>query len=132
MVNRNGGRKPLSFTQQQHDMVRTILGFGATIEDCRKMLSSDRNDGTILAIDTFRKHFEHEINTAKTEANMKVVQALFKAAVKNGNVNAQKFWLQCQAGWIPTEERKHTGDGIPIEFTFNVAGNVKQGDGIDG
>lgn len=114
------GRKELVFTQKDHEMVKTMLAFGTPINVICCVLSAERGDDTKLSRTSFDKHFGHYKEYAAEEINTQVVGHLFKE-IKRGNVTAIKFWLQCRAGWIPTEERKNTGE-LPVKFTLQIDG----------
>lgn len=118
-------------SKQDREMVKAMLAYGASVDDARKILSADREDGTTMSRETFYAYFRNEIETAAPEADIKVAEALFKAAVKQGNVNAQKFWLSCRAGWTPKEEHQLKHDGLPTRFTFDFTGGKLTNDSLE-
>jgi hypothetical protein len=65
---------------------------------------------------TLRKHYASDLIRGKAEANLKVVQALFKNATRenNPNVVAQMFWLKNQAGWKDLPVAPPTSDDINV------------------
>jgi hypothetical protein len=118
------GRKPLVFTEKDRRMVKACKAAGLTINEICDILSADRTDGTRIGKDQLYKHFETELKTAAPMANSNVAQALYKSAVTRGNVAAQKYWLQCRAGWKQDEEQKAQGDR-PVSFTLNINGKLQ-------
>lgn len=51
----------------------------------------------------------------KAKASAQVGRSLYEKA-ENGDIQAQKFYLKCQAGWKPTERTEFTGaDGGPVQ-----------------
>lgn len=121
---RRGGEKVLHFTDKDRRMVKACKAAGLTIKEICDILSADRTDGKRIANDTLYKHFEVELKTAGPMANSNVAQALYKSAVTRGNVAAQKYWLQCRAGWKQDEEQKAQGDR-PVSFTLNINGKLQ-------
>lgn len=58
---------------------------------------------------TLRKHYRAELDQGLIEANMLVMNSLFKNATIHNNVAAQKFWLERRAGWIETTVVENVG-----------------------
>jgi hypothetical protein len=111
-----GGRKPLTFTDNDRVTVSIMAGCGMSQEF---ICTQIKNPKTNLAIDrkTLEKYFRDELDNGKQKANGLVAQALFKKAIGNGaqSVTAAIFWLKCQAHWKPVEGIEHTGkDGAPL------------------
>lgn len=105
-------------------MIRNLRAAGIHVKDICAILSSDRKSGSVMSKATLYKYYRDELENAVPLANASVANALFNAAVKTGNVQAMKFWLQCRADWVPSEERKITGD-LPTTFTLNINGKTQ-------
>jgi len=107
------GRKAFQPTDEQRKTVRAMIAYGVPQDDVAQVIGCDAK--------TLRKHFDHELKTAATEANAKVAQALYKQAVDQGNTTAQIFWLKTKAGWKDTSVMEHTGkDGGPIKTEATI------------
>lgn len=53
---------------------------------------------------TLSRHFQYELDCGLHLKNNRVAKSLYMAAVKDGNVAAQMFWLRCRAGWRSNDE----------------------------
>ncbi len=84
-------RPKLKPTDKQRLLVKKLAAVGTPHEDIASMVN-------IRSPKTLRKHFREELDRGEAEANAKVAGALFSRALA-GDTNAQKFWLQCRAGW---------------------------------
>ena len=62
---------------------------------------------------TLRRAFRAQLDSGADTANAAVAQNLFKQATGQGAqaVAAARFWLQCRAGWRPTENLSVTHGG---------------------
>ena len=81
----------------QADIARTIRGKGVDVK-------------------TLKKHFKDELETAATLANAKIGGSMFNKAVA-GDVQAQKYWLSCKAGWNDkSEDEDKPAVKIEIEY----------------
>lgn len=101
-------------TDEKRTQVRSLAGLGIPHRDIAPFVG--------ISPPTLRKHYEHELQQGKTEANAKVAQSLFRKAVGDGpgSVTAAIFWLKAQAGWkdVHTVEVQG-GDGAPA-LVINV------------
>src|SRR6266849_5864770 len=88
-------RPKLNPTEEQRRMVKTMAAMGGKQEEIAMKIG-------IHSPKTLRKYFRNEIDQGASEANMTIVQALYKKA-KEGNVAALIFWLKCRAGWCERE-----------------------------
>ncbi len=118
------GSVTLHFSEKDRRMVKACKAAGLTIKEICDILSADRTDGTRISSETLYRYFDTELKTAAPMANSNVAQALYKSAVGRGNVAAQKYWLQCRAGWKQDEEQKAQGDR-PVSFTLNINGKLQ-------
>lgn len=118
---RLGDERKYNPNEKDRLMVRSLRAAGIDIKDICAILSSERKSGSVMSKATIYKYYGDELKNAIPMANASVANALFNAAVKTGNVQAMKFWLQCRADWVPSEERKITGD-MPTTFTLNING----------
>ena len=85
------GRPEFEKTAEQSQNVQLLSQFGIDTADIARHIGVDVN--------TLLKHFEDELNKGKLIANLNVAKALYKSATKKGNVKAQIYWLETQAGW---------------------------------
>jgi hypothetical protein len=91
-------------------LVKMASAGGIPHEKIAEMLDISEN--------TLRKHYRRELTKGRTEANVMVMGALFKAATGSGRnaVTAAIFWLKSQAGW------KDNGDSVggpSVEIKLN-------------
>jgi hypothetical protein len=84
-------RPKLNPTDEQRAKVKTYAATGTPQKDIARLIG-------IKSPKTLRKYFREELDFAAPEANAAVAGFLFKKA-KEGNVEAQKFWLLHRAGW---------------------------------
>ena len=84
-------RRSFHPTKEQRELVKHLAAVGTSHELIAKKLG-------IRSPKTLRKHFRDEIDFGSLEANASIAASTFKKAMA-GNVEAQKFWLMCRAGW---------------------------------
>jgi hypothetical protein len=100
-------------TEQSRKLVRQLSGM-ATPHDAIAAFVE-------ISDITLRKYYRQDLDRGRAEANLKVVQALFRNATRenNPNVVAQMFWLKNQAGWKDMGIVTTPGDSVntlTIEF----------------
>ncbi len=90
--------------EKDRAMVEKMASFGIPQEDIAQVLGIESK--------TLRKHYRHELDTAKTLKTLKVAQSLFDQATGAGPgaVTAAIFWLKTQAGWREKQEVELQGD----------------------
>lgn len=89
-----GGRPEFEATDERRRTVKAMAAYGIPQLDIAAAIG--------CTAPTLRKHFWREIETAATEANARVAEALFKKATDGTgkeSVTAAIFWLKCRAGW---------------------------------
>jgi hypothetical protein len=106
-------RPKLIPTEEQRRLVHTLAAVGISHEDIAQKIG-------IRSQKTLRKYFRKELDLAAIEANSTVAGALYKRA-KDGNVDAQKFWLERRAGWRVSPTRT----GLPAPPPFIVTRKKK-------
>jgi len=84
-------RRKLEPTDEQRAKVKSYAATGTPQEQIARLIG-------IKSPKTLRRHFREEIDFGATEANAAVAGALYKRA-REGNVDAQKFWLYHRGGW---------------------------------
>jgi len=84
-------RQKFNPTDDQRNLVKSMAACGTMHEMIAQQIG-------IRSPKTLRKHFRSELDSGVTEANYEMAKSLFKKG-KNGDVEAQKFWLKCRAGW---------------------------------
>ena len=90
--------------------VLTMTGYGITQERIGKVLELDGK--------TLRAHYRRELDIGATEADSRVVEALYRNATKNENVTAQIWWTKARMGWKGTDVVQQNG---PLQVDFRWA-----------
>ena len=71
---------------------------------------------------TLRKHYRKELDTAATEANLRVAQSLYNLATKEKSVAACIWWTKARMGWKEAADLNVAGQGGgPITYEFRWA-----------
>jgi hypothetical protein len=107
-----------------------MTGYGIRQEDIATVLD--------IHPKTLRVHYRRELDTGATEANVRVVQALFKNAVTNQSVQAQVWWTKARMGWREAQEVALTGNtpimvitGVTRELPAPKFNSIKDADWED-
>ena len=98
-------------TEESRRNVRGLAGLGMTVDDISRLVGITEN--------TLRKHYPNEMARGRAEANVRVSEALFKAATRaNPNVMAQMFWLKNRAGWkdLAVNSGEEGASSLRVEF----------------
>lgn len=98
-------------TDESRRNVRGLAGLGMTVDDISRLVGITEN--------TLRKHYPNEMAKGRAEANVRVSEALFKAATRaNPNVMAQMFWLKNRAGWkdLAVNAGEEGASSLRVEF----------------
>jgi hypothetical protein len=89
------GRPAHEPTEERKKMVQAMASYGIPQEEIAEVIG--------ISHVTLRKHYGRELRIAATLANSTVAQSLFQSATakkeSGAKVSAQKFWLECRAGW---------------------------------
>ena len=102
-------RPPHKRTDEEAEAVKMMAAVGISQENIAKVIGID--------IKTMTKYYREEIDTAWIKANAKVGGAMYNKAI-GGDVQAQKYWMGCRAGWKETASLEVEGDvNIQIKFT---------------
>jgi predicted DNA-binding protein (UPF0251 family) len=102
-------RPPHKRTDEEAEAVRMMAAVGISQENIAKVIGID--------IKTMTKYYREEIDTAWIKANAKVGGSMYNKAI-GGDVQAQKYWMGCRAGWKETASVEVEGDvNIQIKFT---------------
>ena len=102
-------RPPHKRTDEEAEVVRMMAAVGISQENIAKVIGID--------IKTMTKYYREELDTAWIKANAKVGGAMYNKAI-GGDVQAQKYWMGCRAGWKETNVTEVEGDvNIQIKFT---------------
>ena len=101
------GRPPFVPTAEERALVEQMTSVGIPQESqCLLIRGIDSK--------TMRKHFRHELDTAKIKANLAIGGMLFAKAM-GGDTTAMIFWAKTQMGWKETTTTELVGkDGAPI------------------
>jgi hypothetical protein len=92
-------------TENHRRQVLTMAGFGIRQEEIARILLCDKK--------TLRKYYRYELDTGMTEANVRVVEALFTNATKHNNVAAQIWWTKARMGWRGTDILQNEDAVVP-------------------
>ena len=101
------GRPPFVPTAAERKSVEKMTAVGNTVEEVALCIRDCIDIGTV------RKHFGRELETARLIANREVGHRVYQNAIK-GDIQAQKWWLACRAGWKPAESDKNPLEGLTI------------------
>ncbi len=103
MARNKGGRPPYEPSDKDRQLVKHMAAYGAPEDEIAKVVG--------VAEKTLRKHFRDELDTAHTQANVRVAERLYQQCM-DGNTTAMIFWLKTRAGWREKQEIDHrSGDG---------------------
>ncbi len=100
-------------TDEQRRMVQMMAGFGAHQDGIARKLK--------LAPKTLRSHFRHELDCGALDADMQVLNSLFKLAVSGKSTAAAIFWAKTRCGWRQTERERPdsvAAEEAPPQFHF--------------
>lgn len=108
---RGPGRPAHEPTEKERKMVESMSAYGIPQQDIAAVLGINRS--------TLLNHYREELDTARSKANAKVAEMLYRQATDIDNprsVTAAIFWLKTRAGWKETMTVENVGrDGGPIE-----------------
>ena len=105
---RGRGRPAFEPTDEDRELVSKMTAVGIPQESQCLVVAGGITDKTL------RKHFRHELDTAKVTANTAVGGKLFSKAME-GDTAALIFWAKTQMGWKETTTTEHVGkDGEPL------------------
>jgi hypothetical protein len=108
----NGAKRQHKPTADQRRSVLMMVGFGILPTQIAKMIG--------IHHETLRKHYQHELDTGATEANLRVAQALYTNATKHMHVGAQVWWTKARMKWKETTVNEQLGTQT-IQFQHLVA-----------
>jgi hypothetical protein len=91
-------------TEDHRRQVLAMAGFGISQAEIATVMKCDSK--------TLRKFYRHELDTGAIEANVRVVQSLFRNATRNDSVAAQIWWTKTRMGWKGTDA-PHNADEMP-------------------
>ena len=106
-------QKAFQPTDEQRRMVRAMVAYGVPQRDIASVID--------VALNTLRKHFVREIETATAEANARIARTLYERAI-GGSIRALTFWLERRGGesWKNRATLEHQGFGG--QFTIRLGG----------
>ncbi len=104
-------RPKLKPSQEQRTLVKQFAALGVAHEHIAHKIG-------VRSPKTLRKYFREELDLGQVDANATIAGALFKKA-KDGNTDAQKFWLMNRAGWGRCTGPSQNAPAVP---PFIVAG----------
>ena len=104
-------RPKLKPSEEERKLVKHLAAFGVQQEQIAHKIG-------VRSPKTLRKYFREELDLGQVDANATVAAALFKKA-KDGNTDAQKFWLMNRAGWGHCTGTSQNAPAVP---PFIVAG----------
>lgn len=89
------GQIPHCPTPESREFVSALVAMGLEVGQIAFALKCSPHDVTF--------HYKQELEFGASLVNAKVGAALLQRALI-GDVNAQKFWLQTRARWVPAEK----------------------------
>lgn len=109
-------KPPFKPTDPDRKTVEIMAAIGTTQQNIARCIQGG------IDIKTLVKYFREELDTAGIKANAKVGGSMFNKAI-GGDVQAQKYWLGCRAGWKETSIQELTGkDGGAIKTEIDYSG----------
>jgi hypothetical protein len=93
--------------KEQREHVESLAGFGLLHREICLLIINPAT-GKPIGEKTLRAAFKGELAVGVVKTNGKVVQSLYKNALK-GNVTAQIWWTKCRMGWKETVRTEVTG-----------------------
>lgn len=118
---KGSGQQPFEATDEQRSKVKMLVAVGTPQEIIAQMLG--------FSVDTLTRHFRHELDIGKAEANARIAGVLFNKAMK-GDTTAAIFWMKTQGRWSEKVDMQHSGpDGgaIPIGVTLDDVMKARKG-----
>jgi hypothetical protein len=106
-----GGRPEYVPTDKDRAFVRAMSMAGAQHERMAEVIG--------ITAKTLRKHFRHELDYGRDQANANVVANLYRQATKDDPkaITAAIYWTKAQMGWREASRTEITGaDGGPAKI----------------
>ena len=97
------GRPKHKPTDEHRHQVKVMAAFGIQQSEIATLIECDAK--------TLRKHYRRELDTAATEANLRVATSLFNLATKEKNVAACIWWTKSRMGWREATDLNVGGTG---------------------
>lgn len=97
-------KPPFKPTDAERRSVEIMAAIGTTQADIARCIRGG------IDVKTLTKYFREEIDTAGIKANAKVGGSMFNKAI-SGDVQAQKYWMGCRAGWKETIKNENENSG---------------------
>jgi len=93
--------KPHKPTSEGRQLVQLHAVIGTRHENIARIIGID--------VKTLYKYYRDELDLGKDKANASIGGALFNKA-KNGDTQAQIFWMKTQARWRTVEDHNHVSE----------------------
>ena len=103
-------------TEQDRGLVTTMVAYGIPQREVAAVVG--------VSINTLRKHYKNEIDTAGARATTRIAETLYRRAL-DGSIRACTFWLERRGGdtWKLKQTVEHEGKFIfGGKFTLNLGG----------
>jgi hypothetical protein len=105
------GRHKYQPTDEHRRQVMVMAGFGIQQDEIANLIECDPK--------TLRKYYRRELDTAATEANLRVAQSLYNLATKEKNIAACIWWTKARMGWKEVTDLNVAGNGkLDVEFRW--------------
>jgi hypothetical protein len=103
---------PYKPSSRDRNLVKALTACGNSHEEIAKVLSM--KPGMV------RKFFRDEIQVGTTQANSKILGAIFKAATQDNNMTAAIFWAKTQGGTKQKRSTPGAGTELPPSLVLKV------------
>ena len=103
-------------TEQDRGMVTTMVAYGIPQREVAAVVG--------VSINTLRKHYKNEIDTAGARATTRIAETLYRRAL-DGSIRACTFWLERRGGdkWKLKQTLEHEGNiNVSGQYTLKLGG----------
>ncbi|MGB5811740.1 MAG: hypothetical protein WBG86_14480 [Polyangiales bacterium] len=100
---RKDGPPPHQFTDAERASAIAMSSYGISQAEIAQVLGVSKT--------TLLKHLKDDLAKAPTQANANVARALYRNATREGNTQAQVFWMKARANW---KDRLDVSGGVGV------------------
>ena len=106
-------RPKFEATEERRRMVKTMAGVGARHEEIVQVLK--------ITPKTLRRHLRQELDDGVVQANVQVMNTLFKMATSGRYAGATIFWAKTRCRWQESNRREQE-EKLPPQFQIHIEG----------
>jgi len=99
-------------SSRDKNLVKALSACGHSHEEIAKVLRIKPN--------MVRRFFREEMQVGTTQANSKILCAIFKAATQDNNMTAAIFWAKTQGGTKQKRSARGAGSDLPPSLVLKV------------